>query len=463
MENKEGIISFNRGILKKPKIKIYSKAEGDTVRYIISLDSKDEVQTHKERIALARFEKGSPRLLKQQIKKLLGLVSEERVERTDVDFSVKQLGRNSDIEITAELEAILDICSDREKKNLEQISVKRENRIEEIIPDESMNYKKVDKLIPAEEAIKLVGIPDEIIQEVGQEAEERLGVLDSIKSTEDAEEHKYSLESFMTYKEHSSNKENILLRFMEKLDELDPKVIFDTLKVMEDEDIKYSRLYPIYLRIQEKRVIKRVQEYLIGLKLKETIPDGQIEKFLELLDGQKIEDLNDTDISKLELGFAEKENEQLKQYLSTGRGVDIQMLKYINSIQGEESEEKQEVEEYLKCRIASLRQVGKVFDKFELRGYIEDTSFKDADEMEQNIFLQNIADIEKKYILEKYGDILDKYNERDSGKPQNLQEYNERLTEVEAQKKELQELHRGYTELVNGRNGKETGDKGRNE
>lgn len=462
MGNNEEVISFDRGILKNPKIKIYSRSEGDKVKYIISLDSKDEVQTHKERIALARFAEGSPRLLKQQIKKLLGLVSEERVDKTDVEFSVKQLGKNSDIEITAEMQAILDICSDREKKDLEQISIKRETKIEEIMPDESMNYNKIDKLIPAKEVVELVGFTDETIKEVGEESSKRLEVLESIKSPEDAKEHRDSLEHFMTYKEQPSEKEKMLLRFMQKLDELDPKIIIETLKVIEDEDIKYSKLYPMYLRVQEKRVIKKVQEYLIGLKLDEKIADGQIEKFLESLDAQMMEDLNDTDISGLELTFVDREEEQIEQYLSTGRAVDIQMLKYIKSIE-EESEEKQEVEEYLKCRIASLRQVGKIFDEFELRGYIEDTSFKDPDEMEQNIFLQNIADIEKKYILEKYGEILSKYNERNNGKPQNLKEYNEELSRKEDQKKELQELYRGYTELVKGRTGKETGDEGRNE
>lgn len=463
MEDKEEIISFDREILKNPKIKIYSKSEGDTVKYIISLDSKDEAQTHKERVALARFEQGSPRKLKQQIKKLLALVSEERVDKTDIDFTVKQLGKNSDIEITDELESILDICSDREKKDLEQISVKRETKIEEIIPDTSMNYKKADKLMHPKEMVELVGIPDETIQEVGQEAEKRLKVLESIKSAEDAKEHRYSLEAFMEDKEEPSAREEILLRFIEKLDELNPEVIIETLKVIEGGDNKYAKLYPIYLRIQEKRVIKRVQEYLIGLKLKEQVPDGQIEKFLEQLDEQMIENLENTDINELISNFTDRENGQIEQYLRAGRGIDFQMLQYINSIKDEERpEEKEEVEAYLKHRIASVRQVGKIFEKFELREYVEDTGFKDADETEQNMFLQAVADIEKRHIFEKYGEILNKYNERNNGKPQNLQEYNDKLTRAEKQKEELQELYRGYTELVKGRDGKETGDEGRN-
>lgn len=463
MEDKEEIISFDRAILKNPKIKIYSKSEGDTVKYVISLDSNDEVQTHEERIALARFEEGSPRLLKEQIKKLLALVSEEKVDQADVKFTVNQLGKNSDIKITDELKAILKICSDREKKDLEQISIPRETKIEEIIPDTSMNYKKADKLIPAKEMVELVGIPEEIIEEVGQEAHKRLEVLESIKSEEKAKEHRYSLEAFMEHEEEPSDREKILLGFIEKLDELNPEVIIETLKVIEGGDNKYAKLYPIYLRIQEKRVMKRVQEYLIGLKLKEKVPDGQIEKFLEQLDEQMIEDLESTDLNELILKFSDKENEQIEQYLRTGRKIDFQMLQYINSITDEERpEEKEEVESYLKHRIASVRQVGKLFEKFELREYVEDTSFKDENDAEQNSFLQAVADIEKKHIFEKYGEILNKYNERTNGKPQNLQQYNEKLTKQEKTKEELQELYRGYNELVNGRNGKETGDEGRN-
>jgi len=97
MKNKEEIVSLNKEILKNPIIKIYSKLEENKMNYIMSLDTKEKAQKHEERIALARFGQGNLRLLKQQIVKLLQLISEERVEQTDVDFSIRQIKKDSDI------------------------------------------------------------------------------------------------------------------------------------------------------------------------------------------------------------------------------------------------------------------------------------------------------------------------------------------------------------------------------
>ena len=231
---------------------------------------------------------------------------------------------------------------------------------------------------------------------------------------------------------------------------------------MEDKDIKYSKLYPIYLRIQEKRIIKKVQMYLIGLKSQEKIPDGKIEKFLELLDEQQIEDIENADINELISNFTGNENDQVAQYIRDDRKIDFEMMRYINSIE-DESEEKEEVLTYLKSRVASLRQVGKEFQRYELRPYIEDTDFKDKDETEQDIFLYNVAEIEKKYLLARYGELLDKYKERDNDKPKSLDEYNRQLSEKEKEKEKLEELYQGYTRLVNDRNkGKGKNGEGRN-
>lgn len=211
--------------------------------------------------------------------------------------------------------------------------------------------------------------------------------------------------------------------------------------------------------------MKKVQMYLIGLKSTEKFPDGQIEKFLEILEQQKIEDIEGNDLNSVMAGFIGNENNELEQYIKNDRKVDIDMVKYIRmaEVEGEKLPEKEEVLTYLENRIASLRQVGKSFEKFELRTYIEDTGFKDADETEQNIFLYNVAEMEKQHLIAKYGDILDRYNEKGQKISISLGEYNTQLTEKEQEKQELQELYEGYNKLLNDRNKSEEKDgEGRN-
>lgn len=202
--------------------------------------------------------------------------------------------------------------------------------------------------------------------------------------------------------------------------------------------------------------------YLIGLKSQEKIPDGKIEKFLELLDEQQIENIENTNINELISEFTGSENDQVAQYIRDDRKIDFEMIRYINSIE-DESEEKEEVLTYLKSRVASLRQVGKEFEKFDLRPYIEDTEFKDQDETEQDIFLYEVAEIEKKYLLARYNELQGKYNEQNEAKPQSLEEYNRQLSEKEKEKEKLEELYQGYAKLVNDKNkGQRKNGEGRN-
>lgn len=211
------MISLKREILKKPKIKIYSKLEDDKIKYIISLDSNEKAKKHRERIVLATFKEGNPRRLKKQVAELLRIASEDVVDKRVIGFSIKQIKKNTDIELTNEMTEILSVCTDKEKRDLEEITVKREVRIEEIIPDISIDYENVDKLVPSKDAIDLSSVSNETIKEVGQELQERVDELNSIKSEEDARLYKDSLEAFMTHEEIDTDREKILLNFIEKL------------------------------------------------------------------------------------------------------------------------------------------------------------------------------------------------------------------------------------------------------
>ena len=68
MEKKEEIISLDKELLRNPNIKIFPKRENDKINYIVSLDSTEEVESNKERVVLATFTQGNPKIIEQQLK-----------------------------------------------------------------------------------------------------------------------------------------------------------------------------------------------------------------------------------------------------------------------------------------------------------------------------------------------------------------------------------------------------------
>lgn len=448
MKEKEEIVYFNKEGLGKSNIRIFSKLEGDKLSYIVSLDSTEKTQSNKERIALATFSQGKLKAIRHQMMRLLGALSEKRVEKTDVDFLINQLASNRDIVLTDEMKEMVSTCTDRDNKDTERISIRRKTKMEEIIPDESIDYNKIDRLLAKNETIDLSKVPEEVIQDVGENAQNRLNTLDSIQSSEEAVLHKDSLESFMRSQEKENSREKILLNCINRIDQLDAKTIIECLKAIEDEDVEYATLYPIYLRIQENRIMDKTKNYLKRLQFQGKDPNGTIEEFLQTLEKQKILDVRHCDLDTVRVGFIRKENNTLEKYLNSDRKIDFEMIKYLNSIEDTEKEEdKEEVLTYLKHRAGSLRQVGK---KFSLRQYIETTEFKDEKEAEQNWFLYEVAKVEKKYLLSKYDELF-KYNEKKKVSS-NLEEYKTELDKAEQDKRKSRDLYEQYSKLWEDRN-----------
>ena len=87
---------------------------------------------------------------------------------------ISQIKEDSDITFTDETKEIVKGCTDKENKGLEQISVSRETKMEELIPDEKIDYKRLEKTLSRKSKIDLTNITEEVIQEVGKKTQERI-------------------------------------------------------------------------------------------------------------------------------------------------------------------------------------------------------------------------------------------------------------------------------------------------
>ena len=133
-------------------------------------------------------------------------------------------------------------------------------------------------------------------------------------------------------------------------------------------------------------------------------------------------------------------------------------MRYLSQFK-ENDKEKTKILEFLKSRISSLRQVGKVEEKrFELREYLEQANFEADNSLEENWFLYQVAKVERDYLNSKFGVVLEKYNELDKNTELDAKE--EKLRKLEKEKSEAKELYKGYEQLdKNGKDPEEKDDK----
>lgn len=451
MEEKS-LIKLNRNILKDPNVKIFSKAENGELYYIVSLDSQEGTKSHSERIAIAKFRHGNLKDINKLCRRILVSISGDKIDKRLTNQLISKLKEVSDTTFTDEGKTIFNSIRGN-RIEAEDISIERNIRIEKVI-----NYDTLEKKMP-KATVDVRKIPIEDIKEIGQEVTERLEVLKGINE-DDAIEYRESLVSFMTNREISTtNKERILSNYIKNIQRLDKTTILECLKAMENEtESNENKLYPIYLRLKEKSAISRVQEYLIGLKFKEEIPDGRIERYLQNLEEQKSKSIEGKDIETIIQEVGNKELEITERYLDKDRNIDFEIMRYLSQFK-ENDKEKTKILEFLKSRISSLRQVGKVEEKrFELREYLEQANFEADNSLEENWFLYQVAKVERDYLNSKFGVVLERYNELDKNTELDAKE--EKLRKLEKEKSEAKELYKEYEQLdKNGKDPEEKDDK----
>ena len=447
MENKNDMVEIAKKALKEPKIRVFSKLSGGTLNYLVSLDSEENCEDNSQRLVLGTFYNGNPRDIKNKYVQLLKAISEEFVDKKRVETLVSQLQDKFEVQLSDEYRDIITaIIGNNKESEIIQRRIKIEDILETSEVDTeygTIDYYRLDELLPNGESIE--NATDETVQEVGEKATNRLTTLESIQTQEDASLDESNLVSFITYREKVTNRERILSNYIEKIQDMDSKTIIECLKVMEDEsENEDSKLYSVYLRIQENRIIKQVQKYLGELKSK--IPHEKIEEFMQVLETQKIQVVENGTLQENMLNAMDTRNARLEEYLNNGRRTDFEIIRYLSDIQGEDSK-REEILQFLKCRVSSVNQVIKRKNEgFELRTYIEETDFKDSDETEQNWFLYEVSKVETEYLKSKYGKILKRYKEQNEDN-KSLAEYETELSKLEDKREEAKGLFNQYYEL----------------
>ncbi len=451
MENRNNIVEIKKEALKDLKIRVFSKLNEGNLNYLVSLDSEENCEDNSQRLVLGTFYKGNPRDIKNKYVQLFKVITEEYVDKKRLETLLSQLQDKLGVQLSDEYRDIITAITESNKDSeTELLTIQRRIKIEDILETSeidteygTIDYYRLDELLPNRESIE--NATDETVQEVGEKATNRLTTLESIQTQEDASLDESNLVSFITYREKVTNRERILSNYIEKIQDMDSKTIIECLKVMEDEsENEDSKLYSVYLRIQENRIIKQVQKYLGELKNK--IPDEKIEEFMQVLETQKIQVVENGTLQENMLNAMDTRNARLEEYLNNGRKTDFEIIRYLSNIEGEDTK-REEILQFLKYRVSSAGQVIKrKNEKFELRKYIEETDFKDNDETEQNWFLYEVSKVETEYLKSRYGKILAKYKEQKEDN-KNLAEYETELSELEDKKKDAKELFNKYYEL----------------
>ena len=243
---KKNIVKLNKEMLKNPNVKIFSKVENGEIYYIVSLDSQEGKKSHNNRVAIAEFKQGNLKNVEQLCRRILISISDDKIDKRFTNTLITRLKEISDTQFTEEGKSIFHSIKDGNIP-VEGIEIERKVKIEKLL-----NYEDLEKRMP-QATVDVNRMPEEDIKEIGQEVTERLEVLNGI-SEADVELYQDSLINFMANKEIDvTNKERILSNYIKNIQKLDKDTILECLKAMENETgSKENKLYPIYLRIQEK-------------------------------------------------------------------------------------------------------------------------------------------------------------------------------------------------------------------
>jgi len=286
-----------------------------------------------------------------------------------------------------------------------------------------VDYSKVDALPRKVDVSKL---SDNQIMQIGQKLQTRLNRLDKIETPEDAYEDRENLISYMQDKEKSPLNPIIEANLQSKEDgiTLDEDTILKIAQNMEGINNEDGALYSVYLKIEEKRIWRQLQEKIAQYS-NDSEDKDKVNGVYEL--SALLENLEGYELKRIDGGLS---TEVLSYIISQMKEMDIVTYsqKYKNSdallaktIISEYSDipDKQQILQFLYSRMGSLGQLSHKSSKnikSTLRNFIINTDFKHEDNTETKEFLLLVSQIEKNYIRNEYEEIIDIYKEKQASK-----------------------------------------------
>lgn len=301
--------------------------------------------------------------------------------------------------------------------------------IEDFKPEQVIDYEQLDKLPKKIDVDKLTHSQK---KQISIKMRKRMKEVEQIRTPENAWEDREKIISFiksienipvntlMDAKTETSRQEN-------GLNEENKELMNEEIENIKNED---GELYSVYLKIEEKRVWKKIRTEIIKYAndsemsredFKELIKAvGELNRY-ELKDIQKgfssqilgyIIDEKDekTSEEKVEIERAEDEKLDIETYIEKIRKNDLLLTRMITS-KFPDMENKDKILSFFHSRIASLGQLSNKKENT-LREFIETTDFKDEDNTETKQFLLLASKIEKVYIKSQCKDLLQISNER---------------------------------------------------
>lgn len=298
--------------------------------------------------------------------------------------------------------------------------------------DNILDYKQTNKLPKTIDADK---IDEEYSYCEGRKLQKRLDKLEKIKSPEDAYENRYDIISFMMDMEEDVPSSAIVAAQIDSLKngkQLNEETVKAVAKFMEQEfDNEDGALYPVYLKLEEKRVWKAILKELTPYLKDETKQSKELIGILSPLSQYQLPDIPDIKgefATNTLVKYIMKEMNQrvsINKYNDRFKKYDLQAAMEINNKDKyPDLEHRKEILEFFYARMGSLGQLsypkqesnGDIEDKKVkyFREFVEETNFKSIDNKESKEFLFLVAQIEKDYIKNGCKSMLQIYNKKEA-------------------------------------------------
>lgn len=339
------------------------------------------------------------------------------------------------------------------KKVLDSIDVKTQLIIN---PEARLDYQSFQQL---PKTIDVNELGYDSLMQYGTILSARLQTLQGITSPETAYLHKDSLLDFMRYQEQKTKSSTLLAMLPDEQDiKTNPEniikrnTILECAEAIEEVPNEDSLLYSAYLKLEEKRILNKIQEDIqnyqdtigsdfsqvlseleqSGLSSEDVNKQYQLkvqkceeifeksQECLEIVEQSKIHpssqqnlgELNETELQNEVIGYMAQTltSINIKEYVSEGIKKDIILKSFISA--HPEIQNRQVALDYITARMQSTGQVTDIPKQNSLRKFIETTDYKSEMDSEIPQFLLSVAEVEQQYIKGNYAPILNAYSKQ---------------------------------------------------
>lgn len=258
----------------------------------------------------------------------------------------------------------------------------------------------------------------------GRSLSQRLEELSAIKTPEDAYAQREVLSNFMRSKEDTFPSQLLgLLPQESELSEDNPHqaqnmsrrdIILECAKALENIPNEDGLLYSSYLKLEENRVLSKIQQDLQTYGRNHPDKQNEVATFVEQIEQSKLavpseKGTPDYESSASIVDYMMENilNNSIEKYLKTGLRQDLILKGFLN--RNPDVPNSQTITDYLHTKMSSYGQVTPIPADKTLRSFIETTDYKTPDVTQAQNFLYTIAQIEKMYIEQQYTPLLVEY------------------------------------------------------